>query len=349
MMDVGLSTSNVLSINWCEVASLKLLVPATRRAYCLNGPAFPCGKAEVSLVDFSHDQQPERQSKPVLTLPKRKVILLKPLQDSPDSLSDCKLQPIRLSRTDCDTTDNSSVLDFSPTSVLPKQRHEYGSGTTGVLSKALQKRDRDTTTGSSEVNTHHEAGSTPRKQLGSWACRQVVHDLSQHPLGPCSLPGASSPDSTALIDIRQQPKLQQAQVPKADPRSTLEAAWRWKFKRQWGKEQLHHHFPDSHYVDEAGIDPWHDALCMIQAENRTAAAGVPISDHDCYAEASASPLLDDDDLDGLLELDTLSTGARPAVCEMVRTASSQALAEAAAKARDLRKCQVGFNLMTHNT
>lgn len=122
--------------------------------------------------------------------------------------------------------------------------------------------------------------------------------------------------------------------------STLDAAWRWKFKRLWAKEQLKYHFPERWQRDdeEAGNDPWHDALHMIQAANTTPGAGVPICDHDCYADPSPSPLLDDDDLDGLLEDEP--AGVTKAVPEVLLSSSSRALAEAASKARELLKYQV---------
>ncbi|KAL0030200.1 hypothetical protein WJX77_002247 [Trebouxia sp. C0004] len=271
-------------------------------------------------------------------LPKRRVLLLKPLQDELQLQPECALKPLRISRAESDTTDSNSVLSFSPTSVLPQRaaRHETGSG---ILFKALQKHDHLIKEGSTS-NAHDKAELVSGKPVGSWASRHTVHDLSGHQVTVSALPGASSPDPAAPIVIPPQPRPLQPRGPTAT-RSTLETAWRWKFKRQWGKEQLRSHLPERHYDDdESSNDPWHDALHMIQAANTTPAAGVPISDHDCYAEASPSPLLDDDDLDGLLEMDSPLTDDTPVAHDMVRTTSSQALAEAAAKARELRQYQV---------
>ncbi len=268
-------------------------------------------------------------------MPKRRVILLKPLQESVHSLPDCHFQPIRIARTDSTTTDTSSVLSFSPTSVLPQQ-HEHGSGS---LFKALRKDHRPASDGFDEAGkAHAETEPSLAKPCGSWVSRQVVRDLSEHHSSLSPLPGASSPATAAPIIIRPQVTPRQPKVLPANKPSTLDAAWRWKFRRQWGKEQLRSHLPDIYHDhdDEACNDPWHDALHMIQAANTTPEAGVPISDHDCYAEASPSPLLDDDDLDGLLEMDSSPNDVR----EMVRTCSSQALAQAAAKACELRQFQV---------
>lgn len=280
----------------------------------------------------------DRQRTTGQLLPKRRVLLLKPLQDELQSQPECALQPLHVSRAESDTTDSSSVLSFSPTSVLPQRaaQHEVGSG---ILFKALQKHDHFIKEGSTS-NAHDKAEPLSSKPVGSWASRQTVHDLSGPHVTVSALPGASSPDSAALIVIPLQPRPLQPREPTAK-RSTLETAWRWRFKRQWGKEQLRGHLPERHFDDdESSNDPWHDALHMIQAANTTPAAGVPISDHDCYAEASPSPLLDDDDLDGLLEMDSPLTNVAPIVRDMVRTTSSQALAEAAAKARELRQYQL---------
>ena len=251
---------------------------------------------------------------------------------------ECALKPLRISRAKSDTTDSSSVLSFSPTSVLPQRaaQHEVGSG---ILYKALQKHDHFVKEGSTS-NAHDKTEPVSSKPVGSWASRQTLHDLSGHQVTVAALPGASSPDPAAPIVIPPQPRPAHPREPTAK-HSTLETAWRWKFKRQWGKEQLRGHLPEHHYDDDdSSNDPWHDALHMIQAANTTPAAGVPISDHDCYAEASPSPLLDDDDLDGLLEMDSPPTDVTPVARDMVRTSSSQALAEAAAKARELRQYQV---------
>ncbi|DBA78258.1 TPA: hypothetical protein ACH3X2_008211 [Trebouxia sp. C0005] len=270
--------------------------------------------------------------------PKRRVHLLKPLQDDLQMQSECALKPLRISRAESDTTDGSSVLSFSPTSVLPQRaaQHEVGRG---ILFKALQKHDRFIQEGPAS-NAHNKTDPVSSKLIGSWASRQTAHDLSGHQMTVSALPGASSPDPAAPIVIPPQARPLQPRERKVT-RSTLETAWRWKFKRQWGKEQLRGHLPECHYDDdESSNDPWHDAFHMIQAANTTPAAGVPISDHDCYAEASPSPLLDDDDLDGLLEMDSPLTDVTPVARDMVRTTSSQALAEAAAKARELRQYQV---------
>lgn len=269
---------------------------------------------------------------------KRRVILLKPLQESLEFHQDCLLPALRISRTDSDVTDSSLVTSYSPTSVLPQPR-EPGSGN---LSKALQKYDRPVSDSSVHSTPEHaEAAPAFTKQIGSWASRQVIHDLSRHHSSVSPLPGALSPDSAAPIIISRQPKLQPPKTPPGTKRSTLETAWRWKFKRQWGREQLKFHLPaDHHNDDECGNDPWHDAMHMIQAANTTPSAGVPISDHDCYAGASPSPLLDEDDMDGLLEMGSPVAGVTHAVRDIVRTTSSEALAEAAAKARELRQYQV---------
>lgn len=277
----------------------------------------------------------DRQHKAGQLLPKRRVLLLKPLQDELQMQPECALKPLRISRAESDTTDSSSVLSFSPASVLPAQR-EIGSG---ILFKALQKHDHFIEEGSTS-NAHDKTEPVSSKLIGSWASRQTVHDLSGHQVTVSALPGASSPDPAAPIVIPRQPRPLQPREPKAT-RSTLETAWCWKFKRQWGKEQLRGYLPERQYDDdESSNDPWHDAFHMIQAANTTPAAGVPLSDHDCYAEASPSPLLDDEDLDGLLEMDSPLTHVTPVAHDMVRTTSSQALAEAAAKARELRQYQV---------
>ena len=279
----------------------------------------------------------DRQHTTGQLLPKRRVLLLKPLQDELQLQPECALKPLRISRAESDTTDSSSVLNFSPTSVLPQHaaQHELGSR---ILFQALQKHDHFIKEGTS--NAHDKAEPVSSKPVGSWASCQTLHNLSGHQVTVSALPGASSPDSAAPIVIPPQPRALQPREPTAK-RSTLEIAWRWKFKRQWGKEQLRGHLPEYHYDDDdSSSDPWHDALHMIQAANTTPAAGVPISDHDCYAEASPSPLLDDDDLDGLLEMESPLTDVTPVARDMVRTTSSQALAEAAAKARELRQYQV---------
>jgi len=222
--------------------------------------------------------------------------------------------------------------------VLPQRAAQPDIGS-GILFKALQKHDHSIKEGSTS-SAHEQTEPVSSKPVGSWASRQTIHDLSGHQATVSALPGASGPDLAAPIVIPPQPRPLQPREPKAT-RSTLETAWRWKFKRQWGKEQLRGHLPECHYDnDESSNDPWHDALHMIQAANTTPAVGVPISDHDCYAEASPSPLLDDDDLDSLLELDPPVTDVTPVARDMVRTTSSQALAEAAAKARELRQYQV---------
>ena len=286
---------------------------------------------------LSNQVRPDQPLKRRQALPmaKRKVILLKPLQEDLPPVYACT-NPIDLTaRTDSDATSTQS-LSFSPTSVLPRQ-HEPG---VGNLFKALRQQASNSIPVSPDPSLH----AVKQQQLGSWADKQIVHELSTQRSAVQPLPGAFESVLSGPTVFRQQAKPQQPTGPVINKRSTLDAAWRWKFKHQWGKEQLKYHYPKQYFAEddeEACSDPWHDALHMIQAANTATDAGVPISDHDCYAEASPSPLLDSADLDGLLEdaphaaADTIAAGP-----ELMRSASSRALAEAAAKARELRKYQV---------
>lgn len=268
---------------------------------------------------------------------KRKVILLKPLQETLEFSPNNGLAPLAILRSDSDSSDGGSALSFSPTSVLP-QRQEAG-----TLSKALHKQAHSAAAG--------DASAPPQQasvaHLGSWASRQLTHDVAgRHGTAP-PLPGASI-DTTLPITIPQQLKVKPvaaaaaATAAPANKRSTLDAAWRWKFKRQWGREQLRSHLQYQNDDDDTYSDPWHDALHMIQAANSNPEACVPVSDHDCYADASPSPLLDasDQDMFGLLEMDNSADSARRQIDSLRRTSSTQALAAAAAKARELRQHQV---------
>lgn len=284
-----------------------------------------------------HVQDPYKSHQP---LPRCKVIVLKPLQEDPPSpVHACE----RLYPAICTDSDGASTspLSFSPTSVLPQQQAQGA----GNLFKALKQQ------------THKPAAIAPgaslqdtkQQVLGSWADNQVIHDLSSHGIAVRPLPGAFESTSTSgPIVLRPQIKPQQTKAPVINKRSTLDAAWHWRFKRQWGREQLKDCFPrhgndDDDDDDEEGNDPWHDALHMIQAATTSAAADVPICDHDCYVDPSPSPLLDSDDLDGLLE-DEPSPDDKAVLGgpEMLRSSSSRALAEAASKARELRKHQVNL-------
>ena len=289
--------------------------------------------------DLTHQGQPKNRHQP---LPKRRVIILKPLQEEtcPPARNILRTgQPKLIAKSDSDITSTSS-LSFSPTSVLPQQP-EQG---VGNLFKALKQQAPKAAPVTTGITLH----KATKQQLGSWADNQVVHNLVADGTAVQPLPGASESASSTPIVIRHQAKPQPCKAPPVMIKgNTLEAAWWWKFKRQWGEEQLNYHFPKHHHSDddddddEACNDPWHDALHMIQAANTTSDAGVPICDHDCYAEASPSPLLDSDDLDGLLEHDTSPCVADVAAASAImRSCSSRALAEAASKARQLRKYQV---------
>lgn len=302
--------------------------------YSVKAPrAFNDHFGSVNVQDPYQSQQP---------VPKRKVLVLKPLQEDPCSpaLACLGLHPAIRRDSDCAST---SPLGFSPTSVLPRH-HEKGAGN---LFKALKQ------------ETHKAAAIVPgvslqgakQQVLGSWADNQVTHDLSGHCTAVQPLPGESELVPTSFpIVIHPQIKPQQPKSPVINKRSPSDAAWRWKFKRQWGREQLKYRFSrHSEDDDEAGNDPWHDALHMIQAATTSPAAGVPICDHDCYADPSPSPLLDSDDLDGLLENEpSPNDKAGPGGPEMLRSSSSRALAEAASKARELRKYQVHLCLCDHS-
>ena len=264
--------------------------------------------------------------------PRRKVIKLKPLQeDTRSPVQACKTHHLAVrADTDCVST---SPLSFSPNSVLPQQR-EQGAGNLFIALK-LQADN----AAASAANLR----SVKQQQLGSWAENQVIHNLPSHPPAR-PLPGACEPETSGPIVISHQTKPQQPQAPVVNTGNTLDAAWYWRFKRLWRKEQLNYHIPQRRYgegEEEEGSDPWHDALHMIQAANTSPAAGVPICDHDCYAELSPSPLLDSDDLDELLD-DELAPVDKAAAGgpEMMRSSSSRALAEAASKARELLKYQV---------
>ena len=283
-----------------------------------------------SLIGLDH---PYKSLRP---FPKRKVIKLKPLQeDTRSPLQACNTHylPIRAD-SDCVST---SPLSFSPTSVLPPQR-EQGAGN---LFTALKLQADKAATSDVGANLH----AVKQPQLGSWADNQVIHDLPYHG-PPRPLPGASESEVSGPTVTHHQIRPQPPHAPVINKYSTLDAAWRWRFKRLWAKEQLQHHFPGRWVNDdeeEAGNDPWHDALHMIQAANTSPEAGVPICDHDCYAQSSPSPLLDSEwmDLNGLLEDEPASVDkAAASGPEMMRSSSSRALAEAAAKARELLKYQV---------
>lgn len=268
--------------------------------------------------------------------PRRRVHLFKPLQEN-------TVSPVNAGKTHHSavtiTTGSDSVqmspLGFSPTSVLPQQRQQ------GNLCKALKLQADKAAATAAGANSH----TVQQHQLGSWADHQVIHNISSHGCAPQPLPGTAE---SGPILIHHQVKPQACHAPVINRGSTLDAAWRWKFKRLWAKEQLKYHFPARQHrddVEEAGDDPWHDALHMIQAANTTPGAGVPICDHDCYADPSPSPLLDDDDLDGLLEDEPARvTEATAGAPEILQSSSSRALAEAASKARELLKCQVRQNL-----
>ena len=269
--------------------------------------------------------------------PRRKVIKLKPLQeDTPSPVQACKTHHPAV-KPDSHWV-STSPLNFSPTSVLPQQR-EQGAGNLFVALKLQADKAAASAAG---ANSH----AVKQQQLGSWADNQVIHSLSICvPARP--LPGASESKVSGPVVIRHQIRLQQPHAAGIDTGSTLDAAWRWRFKRLWRKEQLRYHSPERQYnddEDEAGNDPWHDALHMIQAANTSpdvGTTGVPICDHDCYVHSSPSPLLDSDDLDGLLE-DEPAPLDKAAVDgpEMMWSSSSRALAEAASKARELLKYQV---------
>ena len=266
--------------------------------------------------------------------PRRKVIKLKPLQeDTRSPVQACRMHRLAIrASSDCVST---SPLSFSPTSVLPQQR-EQGAGN---LFTALKLQADKAAASAVGANLH----AVKQPQLGSWVDNQVIHDLPNH--GPARpLPGASESEASGPIVTHHQIRPQQPHAPVINKDSTLDAAWRWRFKRLWAKEQLKHHFPERWVNDneeEAGNDPWHDALHMIQAANTSPDAGVPICDHDCYAQSSPSPLWDSGDLDGLLEDEPASVDkAAAGGPEMMRSSSSRALAEAASKARELLKYQV---------
>lgn len=272
---------------------------------------------------------------------RRRVHLLKPLQEktvSPVSAFKTNHSAARVDiGSDCVEV---SPLSFSPTSVLPQQRQQ------GNLCKALKLQADKAAAIAAGANSH----AVEQHQLGSWADNQVIHNISGHTCAPQPLPGAAESALSGPISIHHQVKPKPPQAPVINRGSTLDAAWRWKFKRLWAREQLKYHFPgrqrrDDDDDEDAGNDPWHDALHMIQAANTTPAAGVPICDHDRYADPSPSPLLDDDDLDGLLEIEPARvTKAAAGAPEILRSSSSRALAEAASKARELLKYQVRQHL-----
>ena len=286
--------------------------------------------------DLTYQEQPNKRHQP---LPWRRVIMMKPLQEETFAPAVfCTTQPSLPAKSGSDAT-SPSPLSFSPTSVLPQQ-HEQG---VGNLFKALKQQAPKAAPETIGINLHEAT----KQQLGSWADNQVVHELVVSGPALQPLPGASELASPMPIVIHHQAKPEPCRAPQVlNKGNTLEAAWKWKFKCQWGKEQLKYHFPKHHHGDidddeEACSDPWHDALHMIQAANTTPDAGVPPCDHDCYAGTSPSPLLDSDDLDGLLEHETSSCAADVAAAPAIMcSSSSRALAEAASKARQLRKYQV---------
>ena len=276
----------------------------------------------------------ENPHKGLRPFPRRKVIKLKPLQEATRSpVQACHTHQLAV-RADSDCV-STSPLSFSPTSVLPQQRDQGA----GNLFKALKLQADKAAASAAGVDLH----AVKQQQLGSWADKQVIHNLSNH-VPALPLPGAVESEVSGPIVICHPMKLQQPHVPAIKKGSTLDAAWRWRSMRLWAKEQLKHLFPEQQYNDdeeEAGSDPWHDALHMIQAANTSPDAGVPICDHDCYAQSSPSPLLDSGDLDGLLEDEATPVDrAGTEGPEMIRSSSSRALAEAASKARELLKYQV---------
>ena len=232
----------------------------------------------------------EHPHKGLRPFPRRKVIKLKPLQeDTRSPVQTCKTRHLAV-RADSDCV-SASPLSFSPTTVLPQQR-EQGAGNLFI---ALKLQADKAATSAAGVALH----AVKQQQLGSWADNQVIHNLS-NPVPARPLPGAVESEVSGPIAVCHPMKLQQPRVPAIKKGSILDAAWHWRFKRLWAKEQLKHHFPEHQYNDdeeEAGNDPWHDALQMIQAANTSPDAGVPIYDHDCYAQSSPSPLLDSGDLD----------------------------------------------------
>ena len=279
--------------------------------------AIPVRQADTQFLNDTVDTNFEGHER----LRRRKVILVKPLPEPPPTLADFESNPLRISRED---SNRKSLLSFSPTSVLPEKHSHFPA-------KVIQRRDIAVPDFTLDSDRCKQAES-----LGSWVTRQVVHDLSSH---DAFLPEAVSSGSPAPTTIAQEPRQSQANVPPVNTSSTMERAWRWRFKQRWRKEQLRSQLDDSQpgKDDSSGSDPWHDALHMMQAANTRPDGDVPICDHDCYTEASPSPLLDEDDLDELLELDCPATVMEHAV---LRTAPSRALAEAAVKARELRRYQV---------
>ena len=253
--------------------------------------------ASVALQDHLGGQaQPYKSLHP---LPRRKVILLKPRQEGPCSPAHAGKKSSVVVRTDSSL---SSILPFgfSPTSVLPLVK-EQGAGN---LFKALKEQAQKTATAAPGASS----SAIKRQHLGSWADNQVIYHLQTHGIAVQPLPGGSESAASGPTVIQQQIKPKQPDAPVINKHSTLDAAWCWKFSRQWSKEQLKNHIPAHQYSndddddeEEAGNDPWHDALHMIQAASNSPDAGVPVCDHDCYADPSPSPLLDSDDLDGLLE------------------------------------------------
>ena len=271
---------------------------------------------------------------------KRRVVMLKPLVDTPP-MFDKPLKPLRLLRNN---SDSSSSPDFSPTSVLPYDKHRHG----------------DLKAGQSQLHQALAASScylpadsppepsppavTPCQQPAiteSWTTRHFVYDVksaAQPAPAPASVRQIPTKASTAVA-APHGPAAQPAKQAFHAKRGTLETAWRWRFKRQWRRVQAQALINDLHDpADDQSDDPWHMAFDMIQAGNAFPDVGVPLPDHDCYSDGpAASPLLDaDDDMDGLFEFEHDS--AESVGSDHLKP--RPALAEAASKARQLIKHQV---------
>lgn len=268
--------------------------------------------------------------------------MLKPLVESPPALTEQPppLSKLRLVRHNSVT---SSSSDFSPTSVLPYHKHHNSNLKAGQsqLHTALTASSCSSPAASLPSDASSPAAATAEHQptdAESWTQRHFVYQVKAAVIAQDMLPtepAAWTFTNATAIAVPQKPSAQPAKQAK---HGTLEAAWRWRFKRQWRKAQAQAFMKDP---NDLADDPWHMAFEMIQAGNAFPDVGAPVPDHDCYSGAAASPLLDTetDDVDEVFVFEQDSTESAP----KATSGSQHALAEAASKARELAKFQASIS------
>jgi len=282
---------------------------------------------------------------------KRKVILLRPLPEVqgnmlplPAPQQGSPAHPTQSSRSKSCSSVKASLRSSSPTSVL-QGLNTRNQKPRGDLSTSAQASTQDAAICGTYPTPSSVTGQDSCQPLGSWASRQVYHDLSSQLDSPTPLPSEAIFSNSIATAFMHAPE-RQLHKTKAGPiaqRITMHAAWHRNFRHKWAKEQRHMYLSEGDECDTE--DPWHKAFHMIQAACARSGADMPLPDHDAYAyDAAPSPLLDSDDVDGTFESATATVSPIAHLwTEVEGQAPSQlrhALGDAAAKARLLFKHKV---------